>query len=203
MGQAELEETEQAGGEHRFEHRLRNKAVSATQQTQVVVSAVQNEISAPQRLQKRGKIQRCKRVNQFIGARQTDLDEAELFRIRVQTVGFRVERQPVRRANARQQSSELVIAVNHTSSKARARRKIKVDCEKRRKSGNRGLTRTAKTSFNLPTSTPVTHMNLAMAFAASAEMNAGKTAVFCGDAEYSYEKLQGQAGWLAARLQKD
>ena len=46
-------------------------------------------------------------------------------------------------------------------------------------------------------------MNLAMAFAASAEMNAGKTAVFCGDAEYSYEKLQGQAGWLAARLQKD
>ena len=46
-------------------------------------------------------------------------------------------------------------------------------------------------------------MNLAMAFAASAEMNAGKTAVFCGDAEYSYEKLRGQAGWLAARLQKD
>ena len=46
-------------------------------------------------------------------------------------------------------------------------------------------------------------MNLATAFAASAEKNAGKTAVFWGDAEYSYEKLGEQSRWLAARLQKD
>ena len=46
-------------------------------------------------------------------------------------------------------------------------------------------------------------MNLATAFAASAEKNAGKPAVFWGDAEYSYEKLGEQSRWLAARLQKD
>src|SRR5947207_7520463 len=67
----------------------------------------------------------------------------------------------------------------------------------------RGLTRAVKTRFNLPTPTPVTHMNLTTAFAASAEQNAGKTAVFWGDSEYSYERLRTQSCWLAARLHED
>ena len=46
-------------------------------------------------------------------------------------------------------------------------------------------------------------MNLATAFAAGAEKHARKTAVFWGDAEYSYEKLWGQSCWLAARLRKE
>jgi long-chain acyl-CoA synthetase len=46
-------------------------------------------------------------------------------------------------------------------------------------------------------------MNLATAFAASADKNFAKTAVFWGDAEYSYEKLRAQSYWLSARLQKD
>jgi long-chain acyl-CoA synthetase len=46
-------------------------------------------------------------------------------------------------------------------------------------------------------------MNLSLAFAASAERNAKKTAVFWGDAEYSYEQLHQQSRWLAARLQND
>lgn len=46
-------------------------------------------------------------------------------------------------------------------------------------------------------------MNLAMAFAASAERNSPKTAIFWGDAEYTYEKLRTQARWLAAHLQHD
>ena len=44
-------------------------------------------------------------------------------------------------------------------------------------------------------------MNLATAFAAGAEKHASKTAVFWGDAEYSYEKLHVQSLWLAKRLQ--
>jgi len=44
-------------------------------------------------------------------------------------------------------------------------------------------------------------MNLATAFAAGAEKHARKTAVFWGDAEYSYEKLHAQSRWLAHRLQ--
>jgi len=50
---------------------------------------------------------------------------------------------------------------------------------------------------------PFAHMNLATAFAASVETNAARTAVFCGEAEYSYEKLWGQSCWLAARLRKE
>jgi len=46
-------------------------------------------------------------------------------------------------------------------------------------------------------------MNLATAFAAGAEKNAGKTAVFWGDAEYSYEKLHAQSRGLARRLQDE
>src|SRR5262249_9015529 len=46
-------------------------------------------------------------------------------------------------------------------------------------------------------------MNLATAFAAGAEKHARKTAVFWGEAEYSYERLHAQSRWLAQRLQKD
>ncbi len=46
-------------------------------------------------------------------------------------------------------------------------------------------------------------MNLATAFAASAEKNAAKTAVFWGDAEYSYQTLRNQSSGMAARLQRD
>jgi long-chain acyl-CoA synthetase len=46
-------------------------------------------------------------------------------------------------------------------------------------------------------------MNLATAFAAGAEKHARKTAVFWGDAEYSYEKLHAQSRWLARRLQNE
>ena len=46
-------------------------------------------------------------------------------------------------------------------------------------------------------------MNLATAFAASAEKHPAKTAVFWGDSEFSYEKLQAHVRSLAARLQND
>ena len=46
-------------------------------------------------------------------------------------------------------------------------------------------------------------MNLATAFAASAEKNSPKTAVFWGDAEYTYEQLRSQSRRLAAHLQQD
>jgi long-chain acyl-CoA synthetase len=46
-------------------------------------------------------------------------------------------------------------------------------------------------------------MNLATAFAAGAEKHASKTAVFWGDAEYSYEKLHAQTRWLSQRLQNE
>src|SRR5437867_13218292 len=46
-------------------------------------------------------------------------------------------------------------------------------------------------------------MNLATAFEASAEKNAAKTAVFWGDAEYSYQRMGDQAARVAARLQTE
>src|SRR5213592_1948309 len=46
-------------------------------------------------------------------------------------------------------------------------------------------------------------MNLATVFTASAEKNAAKTAVFWGDAQYSYERIRAQADRATARLQTD
>src|SRR5438093_6133684 len=46
-------------------------------------------------------------------------------------------------------------------------------------------------------------MKLATVFAASAEKNAAKTAVFWGDAQYSYERIRAQADRATARLQTD
>jgi long-chain acyl-CoA synthetase len=46
-------------------------------------------------------------------------------------------------------------------------------------------------------------MNLARAFELSAERASGKTAVFYGDAEFSYAKLLTQTRWLAGRLQRE
>src|SRR6266487_3951073 len=46
-------------------------------------------------------------------------------------------------------------------------------------------------------------MNLATAFAASAKENASKTAVFWGEAEFTYERLARQSSGFAARLQSD
>src|SRR2546429_7532772 len=67
----------------------------------------------------------------------------------------------------------------------------------------RSLTLAFKTRLKLPTPTAVTHMNLTTAFAASAEQNAKKTAVFWGDSEYSYERLRAQSCWLAACLHEN
>ena len=44
-------------------------------------------------------------------------------------------------------------------------------------------------------------MNLATVFAVSAEKNAAKTAVFWGDAQYSYERIRAQADREAAPAQ--
>src|SRR5439155_1693016 len=67
-----------------------------------------------------------------------------------------------------------------------------------------GLTLATRPGFNLPTVNPGNSpMNLATAFAASAEKNAAKTAVFWGDTENTYQKLWDQACWLAERLQQD
>ena len=46
-------------------------------------------------------------------------------------------------------------------------------------------------------------MNLATAFVAAVERNRLKTAIFCGENQYSYEVLCGQCQWLADRLQTD
>ncbi len=46
-------------------------------------------------------------------------------------------------------------------------------------------------------------MNLATTFAAAVAEHPDKTAVFWGEAEYSYAHFRGQAGWVARRLQRD
>ena len=130
IGQSEFNESEQSRGQHRVKNGFGHEVIGPSQQTQVVVGAVQNQFLPAQGLQQWREVHRRQRVNQHIGARQADLHETELFRVGVQTVGLGVQRQPVGRANARHPIGQLFIALNHPQSKAPAPRKTEVDCEK-------------------------------------------------------------------------
>ena len=55
------------------------------------------------------------RVNEPVASRGADLNEANLFRIRVQAVGFRVHGDPVGAAHDGQESSELFVRINHAT----------------------------------------------------------------------------------------
>jgi long-chain acyl-CoA synthetase len=46
-------------------------------------------------------------------------------------------------------------------------------------------------------------MNLAESFSASAQKHSEKTALFCGDTEFSYAQFLAQARWLAVQLQQE
>src|SRR5438067_13280852 len=46
-------------------------------------------------------------------------------------------------------------------------------------------------------------MNLAESFTASAQKHSDKTALFCGDAEFSYAQFLAQACWLAVHFQQE
>ena len=129
-GQAKLGETQQTRRQHCVENISRHEAASAAQQSQIVVGAVQDQFVPAKRRQQPREVQRRQRINQVVRARQADLDQAEFFGIGVETVGFGVKRDPIGSPHRRQKSGQLLIAVNHTPSKAQARRETKVDCEK-------------------------------------------------------------------------
>src|SRR6185437_14770029 len=123
----------------------------------------------------------------------------------MKTIRFRVERHPPGPANAREQRFKLFVRVNHPPSKPQAQRKTKVVCAKMLRSGVPELDSAHRNAIQSACVNHPCHtvMNLSMAFADSAERNARKTAVFWGDAEYSYERLHQQSRWLAKLLQRD
>ena len=91
---------------------------------------MQNQFPPPQRVEQRTEVQGRKRIDQSIGPGQADLNQAELFRVCVQAVGFGVQRNPVGRLDLGNPARELFFAVNHRPSKTLAGQKTKVDCEK-------------------------------------------------------------------------
>ena len=83
------------------------------QQAQIVIRAVHDQLVRVERVQQRIEIDAGERVNQAVAGGGADLDQADLFGIGVQAVGFGVERQPGGGLEVGQKGGQLCVGVNH------------------------------------------------------------------------------------------
>ena len=111
--QAELNFADQPRGEHCVENRRGHEFVVLEQQPQIVVRAVHDDLVSVQRLEQRVEIDFRQRINQSVAVSRADLNQADLFRIGVQTVGLGVERDPFCRAQFWQPGGKVFVGLNH------------------------------------------------------------------------------------------
>ena len=83
------------------------------QQTQIVIRAVHEQFVTAQRFEQRHEIDVRQRIHEFVARHGADLDQADFFGIRVQTIRFRVHGDPDGRAQRFQKARELLFRVNH------------------------------------------------------------------------------------------
>jgi hypothetical protein len=100
-------------GEHRIENRGRRELMMFFQQAQIIIRRVKNKFVGVERIEQRIEIYLRERINQFVAIGDTDLDQADFFGIRVETIGFGVEREPSGGAEFRQQRGKFFVGVNH------------------------------------------------------------------------------------------
>lgn len=98
--QAELAQTEKARRNHRVENALRDEVQTAPEQPQIEISAVQNDLFFGEGGAERRKIDIGEWIDNDVAVRQTDLKQAKLFTIGMETVGFGVDRDTVSRIDA-------------------------------------------------------------------------------------------------------
>ena len=79
----------------------------------VEVGAVHHHLGACQRVQQRRQVQVGERVDEFVGAGQSHLHQADLFVVAVQAVGLGVDADAVRSRDARGEGGERGLGLDH------------------------------------------------------------------------------------------
>ncbi len=113
IAQAELRFAQQPCGEHGVENGQRREFMMLPQQPQIVVGGMKNHLVRVERGEERIKVDWRERVHQFVAGDGADLDEADLFGIRVEAVGLGVEGEPGSLLNDRQERRQFYVGINH------------------------------------------------------------------------------------------
>ena len=120
-GQREFPAANEARGEHGIENSRGHEAWPAMEQAKIVIGGVKNQFASQQSLPQRGEIQSSERIDELMGAVEADLHEAELFRIRVETVRLGINSQPFSLPQDRSQGGQAFCRRNHGHSLRRNR----------------------------------------------------------------------------------
>jgi len=75
-----------------IEYRPGNKLDTAAQHAEIVITTMKNNRSTPQEVSQNLEIEGLKRIDQDVLTRCGKLDEAQLFKIAVQAISFRIYR---------------------------------------------------------------------------------------------------------------
>ena len=127
VDEAELGVTEQAAGEHGVEDRAGDEVVVFAQEAEVVIGAVHDEFMRAESIEQRGEVEAGEGVDEFIDAGEADLEEADFFRVRMETVGFGIQGEPRRDAQLFEETGELQIIINHWNKRNRERQRMKME----------------------------------------------------------------------------
>ena len=90
-----------------------HKIEGLAQEPQVVVRTVEDDFVTVQHLEKRGEVERGKRIKQRVVPFDADLHQAQFLWIGVQAVRLRVEGDPRGRPQPGQQRRQLRVRINH------------------------------------------------------------------------------------------
>ena len=113
IAQAEFAHAQQAAGEHRVEDGRGNEAAVASEQPQVVVRAVQNQLMLAEDLEHRRELEAREGIDQMIRALDANLNETKLFRIGMKAVSLGIEGNPAGGAQSRKKGRQLLVRINH------------------------------------------------------------------------------------------
>ena len=138
MRKAELRAADKAGGEHGVKNAIGHEIMSHLEEPNVVVGPMHQQCMFVKGLKEGIQIDSGQRIDQTVLPGETDLNEAELFRVGMKAVCLGVQRQPVRVVHGMNQRLELILSVNHARSKTESRPCRRV---KRIENGGQLLTR--------------------------------------------------------------
>ena len=111
--ESELLVTEQAGGGHGVENFAGNKMKCFAEHAQVVVRSVEDQFAIAQRIEQGADVQAGERIDQKIAGFQTELQQAELLGIGVETIGFGIDSNPGRAPDCCDNRVQVLRIRNH------------------------------------------------------------------------------------------
>ena len=106
-GETEFLQAEHAGRDHGVENFAHRKIEGAPEQAQIEIHSLQNDLALGQRGAERLEIELGEGIDQDILAIESELDQAQLLEIAVQTVGLGIDRDPFELPEPREDFREL------------------------------------------------------------------------------------------------